>query len=38
VGTDRRETSTFLPVIARRMVKVVPKLAHIKVRRTWRGL
>jgi len=38
VGTDRRETSTFLPVIARRMVDLVPKLANIKVRRTWRGL
>ncbi len=38
VGTDRRETSTFLPMIARRMVDLVPKLAHLKVRRTWRGL
>jgi sarcosine oxidase subunit beta len=38
VGTDRRETSTFLPMIARRMVDLVPKLANIKVRRTWRGL
>lgn len=38
VGTDRRETSTFLPMIARRMVDLVPKLSNIKVRRTWRGL
>ena len=38
VGTDRRETSTFLPMIARRMVDLVPKLTNIKVRRTWRGL
>lgn len=38
VGTDRRETSTFLPTIARHMVRLVPKLANIKVRRTWRGL
>jgi sarcosine oxidase subunit beta len=38
VGTDRRETSTYLPMIARRMVDLVPKLAAIKVRRTWRGL
>ena len=38
VGTDRRETSEFLPMIARRMVDLVPKLANIKVRRTWRGL
>jgi sarcosine oxidase subunit beta len=38
VGTDRRETSEFLPMIARRMVGLMPKLANIKVRRTWRGL
>jgi sarcosine oxidase subunit beta len=38
VGTDRRETSAYLPMIARRMVALVPKLASIKVRRTWRGL
>ncbi len=38
VGTDRRETSAYLPMIARRMVDLVPKLANIKVRRTWRGL
>jgi sarcosine oxidase subunit beta len=38
VGTDRRETSSFLPMIARRMVDLVPKLSNIKVRRTWRGL
>ncbi|HID89432.1 MAG TPA: FAD-binding oxidoreductase [Anaerolineae bacterium] len=38
VGTDRRETSVFLPMIAPRMVDLMPKLANIKVRRTWRGL
>ncbi len=38
VGTDRRETSTFLPMIAPRMVDLMPKLANIRVRRTWRGL
>lgn len=38
VGTDRRETSGYLPMIARRMVGLVPKLANLKVRRTWRGL
>ncbi len=37
-GTDRRETSRFLPMISRRMVGLVPKLKNIKVRRTWRGL
>jgi len=38
VGTDRRETSAFLPMVARRMVDLMPLLANIKVRRTWRGL
>jgi len=38
VGTDRRETSAFLPMVARRMVDLMPKLANVKVRRTWRGL
>ncbi|HHN94037.1 MAG TPA: FAD-binding oxidoreductase [Anaerolineae bacterium] len=38
VGTDRRETSVFLPMVSRRMVDLMPKLANIKVRRTWRGL
>jgi sarcosine oxidase subunit beta len=38
VGTDRRETSAYLPMIARRMVGLIPRLANIKVRRTWRGL
>ncbi len=38
VGTDRRETSAYLPMIANRMVGLMPKLTNIKVRRTWRGL
>ncbi len=38
VGTDRRETSAFLPMIAPRIVGLMPKLANVKVRRTWRGL
>ena len=38
VGTDRRETSSFLPMIAPRMVGLMPKLSNVKVRRTWRGL
>ncbi len=38
IGSDRRETSEFLPMIARRMVGLMPKLANLKVRRTWRGL
>ncbi|MGC8960544.1 MAG: NAD(P)/FAD-dependent oxidoreductase [Chloroflexia bacterium] len=37
-GTDTRETSAFLPMVARRMVEVMPRLKNIRVRRTWRGL
>ncbi len=35
-GTD--ETSAFLPLVSRRMLAVVPRLANARVRRTWRGL
>ncbi len=38
IGSDRRETSSYLPMVARRMVGLMPKLANLKVRRTWRGL
>ncbi|MFX1511687.1 MAG: NAD(P)/FAD-dependent oxidoreductase [Promethearchaeota archaeon] len=37
IGIDKRETSVFLPQIAKRMVQLVPRLKNIKVRRTWRG-
>ncbi len=37
-GTDRRETSSFLPMVAQRMVDLMPRLRHLRVRRTWRGL
>jgi sarcosine oxidase subunit beta len=37
-GFDRRETSAFLPMVAQRMVGLVPRLANLRVRRTWRGL
>ena len=37
-GMDRRETSSFLPQIAKRMINLLPRLKNIKVRRTWRGL
>ena len=36
-GTDSDSTSWFLPKVAKRMVNLFPKLANIKVRRTWRG-
>ena len=37
-GFDRDETSVFLPMVARRMVGIMPRLRNIRVRRTWRGL
>ena len=37
-GFDCRETSGFLPMVSRRMVALIPKLANLRVRRTWRGL
>jgi sarcosine oxidase subunit beta len=36
-GTDTVETSEFLPMVAKRMVNLYPRLANLKVRRTWRG-
>jgi sarcosine oxidase subunit beta len=37
-GHDGRSTSEFLPEVSRRMVSLLPNLANLKVRRTWRGL
>ncbi|HRW77069.1 MAG TPA: FAD-binding oxidoreductase, partial [Candidatus Sabulitectum sp.] len=31
------ETSEFLPMVSRRMVDLYPRLANLKVRRTWKG-
>jgi sarcosine oxidase, subunit beta len=38
LGFDCQETSSFLPQVSRRMVEVMPRLARLRVRRTWRGL
>ena len=37
-GFDCDETSDFLPAVSRRMIALVPRLANLRVRRTWRGL
>jgi len=37
-GEDQRETSRFLPEVSRRMVRLMPRLGRLRVRRTWRGL
>jgi sarcosine oxidase subunit beta len=38
VGTDKRETSVFLPQVCTRLVHLLPRLKNLRVRRTWRGL
>jgi len=37
-GFDCDETSDFLPTVSKRMIALVPRLANLRVRRTWRGL
>ena len=37
-GGDTRETSRFLPSVAQRLLTAMPRLAALRVRRTWRGL
>jgi sarcosine oxidase subunit beta len=37
-GTNREPTSDFLPILARRMISLLPRLKGILVRRVWRGL
>jgi sarcosine oxidase, subunit beta len=37
-GGDTDSTSSFLPCCAGRMLRLYPRLAGLKVRRTWRGL
>ena len=37
-GTDTDERSEFLPLVAPRMIDLYPRLANLKVRRTWRGI
>ncbi len=38
LGTDRRATSEFMPIIARRLVDLIPRLKGLTIRRLWRGL
>ena len=37
LGTSIDETSEFLPLVAPRMIDLLPRLANLKVRRIWRG-
>ena len=38
IGMDKGETSVFLPRVCARMVRLLPRLKNLRVRRTWRGL
>ncbi|MGQ9603180.1 MAG: NAD(P)/FAD-dependent oxidoreductase [bacterium] len=38
IGTNRESTSYFLPMAAQRLISIFPRLRHLRVRRTWRGL
>lgn len=37
-GENRSSTSEFMPIIARRLVQLIPRLKNLTVRRVWRGL
>jgi sarcosine oxidase subunit beta len=37
-GENRYSTSEFMPVMARRMVDLIPRLKNLTIRRLWRGL
>jgi sarcosine oxidase subunit beta len=37
-GLETRETSSFLPMVAHRMVSLMPRLQNLRVRRSWRNV
>jgi len=37
-GRNRDSTSEFMPIMARRMVELIPRLKNLIIRRLWRGL
>jgi sarcosine oxidase subunit beta len=37
-GLNRDSTSSFLPLAARRLIQLFPRLRNVRVRRVWRGL
>jgi len=38
IGKNRSSTSEFMPVIARRLIELIPRLKNMLIRRVWRGL
>ena len=37
-GVNRESTSEFLPILAARMITLIPRMRNLLVRRVWRGL
>ena len=37
-GEDRRSTSEFMPIMANRMINLIPRFKNLTIRRLWRGL
>lgn len=37
-GVDRNSTHEFMPIVAARLVEVIPRLKNLTIRRVWRGL
>ena len=37
-GENRDSTSEFMPIMAQRMVNLIPRFKHLTIRRLWRGL
>ncbi len=37
-GINENETSAFLPQVSQRLIGLIPRTKHLKMRRTWRGL
>ena len=38
LGKDIDNTSVFLPLVVKRILKLYPRLRNLRIRRTWRGL
>ena len=38
IGTNKESTSEFLPILAKRMIDLIPRLKNMLIRRVWRGL
>ncbi|MFZ4590802.1 MAG: NAD(P)/FAD-dependent oxidoreductase [Ignavibacteria bacterium] len=38
LGKDTDNTSVFLPLVVKRILKLYPRLRNLRIRRTWRGL